>query len=123
MPFDGGGAPLPPPELSVRGTKETRWNGEWYGKSLGLAESHRERWDFRPRPVVQGGGEAPSPLRNVLSGGKKRRNGQAKDRRRLAGPNIDARESSRFRAAFFFRKGRSVTPLRNGLSGEAKETR
>ena len=82
----------PPPELSVGGKKETWWTGEWDGNSLGLAESHREHWDFGTCYVVQVGG-APSPLRNVPSKGRKRRSGRDKGRRRLAGPDGKSRET------------------------------
>ena len=34
--FEGGGHSVAPPELSVGGTKETRWTGDWDGNLLGF---------------------------------------------------------------------------------------
>ena len=105
---------MPPPELSVRGTKET-----WDVNLWGLAESNRERWEFRPLSVVRGG-DAPSPLQNVPLRGQKKRGGRETGRWRLVGFNRDSRESRRVQAAFVFQGGHSVAPSRMICPGMRK---
>ena len=97
----GGDAPSPPPELSVGGTKETRWTGEWDQKLAG------------PYGVSQGAQGIQAAFRRLRkgrsltppecsAGGVKETWWRREGIRRLAGLNRDSKESRRVWAAFVF---------------------
>ena len=97
----GGDAPSPPPELSLGGTKETWWTGEWdqklagpYGVSQGVLRLQAAFCRLRK-------GRSVIPPEYSLRGVKETR-WTREGRRRLAMPDGDSRKSRRVWAAFVF---------------------
>ena len=115
----GVGAPSPPPELSIGGTKETRWTGKKDRKTRGALRSLPGSAGTSVRIPTFEAGKLCHPSR-MFRRGSERDAVDDKSRRELAGPDGYSRKIRRVMAAFVFRRGRSVAPYGMICQGSRK---